>query len=419
METRTSHSSVVGPYPATPDSQAAESSGAEPDAAALSDAKCAASSAKSTDSESTQALSDHQVIKELSESRDFLEAVLDTAVDAIITLDRYGTIQSVNSSATRMFGYDASEVVGQNISLLIPSPFRSSHDSYVSRYMRNIKSHVRGIRRETVAVRKDHSIFSVDLAVSEIDHRGLFTAIVRDLSERKVLERQVLDIANEEQRRIGQELHDCTGQELTGLTLIAGSVLDAISRECETGGTVTRQQLEAWRASIAKLTSGLVLANQHVQQLSRGIMPMQIDREGMCTALRELCARTNELPNVSCRLISTEDVKADSHHCATQVYRIAQEAINNALRHGRATEIEVVVSRQPDEGFIEIRDNGKGFVVEEAFSAGLPQDSAPSLKKGHGLRIMRYRASMIGGTLDVRSEPGKGTTVRCSFTFHH
>lgn len=403
METRATDSTVAYHPSASPSSTSA----AEPRAAGgSSDAGAAVPT-------------NQEVIKELAESRDFLEAVLDTAVDAIITFDRFGVIQSINPSATRMFGYDAPELIGQNISLLIPSPFRRSHDSYVSRYLHNAKSQVRGIRRETIALRKDNSVFSIDLVVSEIDHRGLFTAIVRDLSERKVLERQVLDIANEEQRRIGQELHDCTGQELTGLSLIAGSVLEAISRECESGKAVSRQQLESWRASITKLTTGLALANQHVQQLSRGIIPMQIDRDGMCKALRELCARTDELPGVSCRIICPEEVKADSHHCATQVYRIAQEAINNALRHGRATEIVVTVSRRPDEGFLEIRDNGKGFVVEEAFSTGLPQDSYASHKKGHGLRIMRYRASMIGGTLDVRSEPGKGTTVRCSFTFHH
>lgn len=395
MDARTSHSTVAGQYHPTP------------------------ASAGSTASDSAQTHANQPTIKELSESRDFLEAVLETAVDAIITIDRYGTIRSVNPSATRMFGYEPAEIIGQNISLLIPSLFRRSHDSYISKYMQNQDSHVQGVRRETAALHKNGSVFPIDLAVSQIDHRGLFTAIVRDLSERKVLERQVLDIANEEQRRIGQELHDCTGQELTGLTLIAGSMLEAMNRECESGRPVTPEQLNAWRAITAKLTSGLTLANQHVQQLSRGIIPMQIDREGLCTALRDLCARTSELPNVSCRLSCPEVVKADSHHCATQVYRIAQEAINNALRHGHATEIEIRVHRQPDEAFIEIRDNGQGFVVEEAFSAGLPDSTYAGPRKGHGLRIMRYRASMIGGTLDVQSQAGKGTTVRCSFTFHH
>ena len=128
----------------------------------------------------------------LSENARRLRAILDTAVDAIVTIEESGVIESVNPATERMFGYTRGELAGRNVSVLMPSPHREEHDRYIANYLRTGKARIIGIGREVEARRKDGSVFPIDLAVSEVrlPGRRLFTAIVRDLTERRVLEAQ-------------------------------------------------------------------------------------------------------------------------------------------------------------------------------------------------------------------------------------
>jgi PAS domain S-box-containing protein len=121
-----------------------------------------------------------------SEAR--LRAVLETAVDAIITIDGRGTIQSVNPATVRLFGYVAAQMIGQNVKMLMPSPYQEEHDGYLERYLRTGQKRIIGIGREVQARRKDGTVFPIDLAVSEVEPGKLFTGIIRDISERRFAE---------------------------------------------------------------------------------------------------------------------------------------------------------------------------------------------------------------------------------------
>ncbi len=123
----------------------------------------------------------------LKENEARLSAILDTAVDAIVTIDNAGIIETANTSTSRMFGYSAEELVGQNVKDLMPDPFRSGHDDYLSRYLTTGERKIIGIGREVIGRRKDGTTFPVDLAVSEmrVKNRRLFTGILRDLSDRR------------------------------------------------------------------------------------------------------------------------------------------------------------------------------------------------------------------------------------------
>ena len=127
-----------------------------------------------------------------SESGERLRAILDTAVDAIVTIDASGDIESINPAAERTFGYTHDELVGRNVSVLMPSPWREAHDHYLARYLRTGEARIVGIGREVEAQRKDGTIFPADLAVSEVrlPDRWLFTGIIRDLTERRAMEKQ-------------------------------------------------------------------------------------------------------------------------------------------------------------------------------------------------------------------------------------
>ena len=166
----------------------------------------------------------------LAENERRLRSIVDTAADAIITMDEQCIIESFNPAAERMFGYSAAEAIGQNVKIIMSSPEREEHDGYVADYLKTGIKKILGTTREVQSRRKDGSTFQSELSVTEFYVGGQrhFAGVHRDVSERKALQRELLTIASEEQRRIGQDLHDVVGQELTGLGMLAGSLAETL-----------------------------------------------------------------------------------------------------------------------------------------------------------------------------------------------
>jgi len=339
-----------------------------------------------------------------------LAAILNTASDAIITIDERGVIIAANRATERLFGYSPAELNGQNVSMLMPPPYRDEHNAYLARYLRTGEARIIGTGRELVGQRKDGSIFPLDLAVSEIDHQRLFTGIVRDISERKALQKHVLEIVTEEQRRIGRELHDGTYQELTGLTLIAGTLRDVLRSlpVCKSNGHSIRRLneplFEQLRDMATSLCQNLGETGRRVRELAHGIMPVQIDAEGLRSALEGLAASTDNLQGMTCRFDCAESVTFTNNTAATHLYRIAQEAINNALRHSQANQIRISLFRESGQIILEVTDNGTGIDLALA---------GKGAAQGIGLQTMQYRAGIIGGLLKVKRAAEGGTVVRC------
>ncbi|MAT16409.1 MAG: hypothetical protein CMJ46_14195 [Planctomyces sp.] len=352
-----------------------------------------------------------QRTREIHAERSHLEAILDSARDAIITIDNCGTIQTVNRAAERLFGYVRARMIGQNVSILMPSPYREEHNAYIQRYLETGEKRILNSIRELVARRKDGSTFPVEVSITEVDHLQVFTGIIHDISERKQLQAHILQIAADEQRRIGQELHDGIGQELTGLALFAGTLvelLDAIPQRMagENIRQLPESQFTSLRTLAAKISSQLDDTNVHVRQLAHGVMPVQIEPQGLEVALAELVASVDTHPHVSCRFRSTENVSVSDNTTATHLYRIAQEAISNSLRHSQATEIAVTLRREGEHVVLEISDNGAGIHSS-------PDGDRWNRGAGLGLRTMQYRCGVIGGTFHIEAGPAGGTSIRC------
>ena len=349
----------------------------------------------------------------LRESEEHLEAIWNSAFDAIITIDIQGMIETANWAAEKMFGYAKSEIIGQNVKLLMPSPYREEHDGYLRRYRETGQARILNMPRELVARRKDGTTFPIDLSVTPVDHSDYFTGVIRDISERKQLQEHVLESAAEEQRRIGLELHDGTGQELTGLSLVAGTLFNLVNAVPvkESNGERVRQfdQASFTRLyEIAKrLNEKIAEANRLVYQLSHGIMPVQIDSEALRSALDELAASIHDPPKISCSFDCPLPVMAPNNTTATHLYRIAQEAVNNALKHSQAKEIRISLRQNDDQIALEVSDNGVGIEA-----AGSRVDITRK-DRGMGLRTMQYRAGMIAGTLQIQRRETGGTLVRC------
>ena len=350
----------------------------------------------------------------LRAKHEHLQAVWNSAFDAIATIDSQGQIETVNRAAEKMFGYSSVEMIGQNVSMLMPSPYSHEHDGYLRRFLATGEPRILNAPRQLVARRKDGSIFPIDLSVTQVDHSPYFTGIIRDITDRKQLQRHILEISSEEQRRIGRELHDGTGQELTGLSLIAGTLLDLVQAvpESNAGGEAVRQMSEVdfnrICNTIRKLNQKLAEANHHVHQLSHGIMPVQIDTEALHSSLEELANATNMPPAVYCDFDCPGPVVILDNSTATHLYRIAQEAVNNAIRHSHAGRICISLQQKGDELVLDVSDDGIG--IDEAHS----RIAMARKDHGMGLRTMRYRAGMIGGVLQVERRQTGGTRVKCA-----
>jgi two-component system CheB/CheR fusion protein len=325
----------------------------------------------------------------LEESEHRIRAVLDAAVDAIVTIDRTGVIQMFSAGAEKMFGYAAAEAIGRDVSMLMPSPYRENHGEFLRRYHETREARVIGRTRELTARRKDGSEFPIRLSVSEIGDMGLYTGIVHDITAERDLQKEVVHIATLEQRRIGHELHDAIQQELVGLGLLAQNLSEAL-------GAGADAQLAG------KLAAGISVANQHVRELSRGLVPAAVEAAGLPAALSELAKATEQRHGIACRVETSRDLEIGNGVVATHLYRIAQEAVGNAVRHASASTISITLEGDDREGRLEIGDDGVGIQPQGERGEGL------------GLRIMRYRCELIGGTLSVDRRDGGGTLVICA-----
>jgi PAS domain S-box-containing protein len=328
----------------------------------------------------------------LKDQAERMRAILETAVEGIITIDERGIIESFNPAAERLFGYAAAEVIGKNINVLMSSPHRERHDGYLEHYRRTGQARIIGIGRETVARRRDGTLFPIDLSVSEVNlsDRRLFTGFVRDITERKRLEKEILEISEREQRRIGQDLHDGLCQHLAGIEMLSQVLAQKIASISDEGAARANEIAAAVREAISQ-----------TRLLARGLSPVTLESEGLMSALAELAVNTEKMFRVRCAFDCPDVVKFNDHTTATHLFRIAQEAVSNAIKHGRARNISIRLRTDAERLRLKVLDDGVGF----------PENFNPAGASGMGLRIMQSRISMVGGALTIEHQPDGGTAV--------
>lgn len=327
----------------------------------------------------------------LREREGRLRAVLNTAADAIISIDRGGHIVDVNPATEQMFGYTRDELISQNVKALMPSPYHDEHDHYITRYLQTGEAHIIGTGREVTAKRKDGSTFPVSLTVTELEHLGLFTGFIRDISQRRFLEKQVVDAAAEEQRRIGQDIHDGIGQELTGLRYMAQTHAELLAQQ-ESPETKTAQRMTRW----------LEIVQQQIRTIIRKLVPVEVNHHGLAAAFRELARQTSESRDLACEFHCPRPITVADKALASHLYRIVQEAVANAIRHANATKIRIELMEDEAALTLRVIDNGIGIGTTQKEGEGI------------GLRSMAYRAGLIGGTLSLRTGEQGGTQLICT-----
>lgn len=238
------------------------------------------------------------------------------------------------------------------------------------------------------AMRESHGLLEQSVAEHTEQLRRANVELEREIEDRTRLERELLAVVEKERERIARELHDSVGQQLTGLGMF---------HRILTNGLVARNLPEAETAKKqAKLMEEI---RDEVRRISRGLYPIGNEPEALLAGLNDFAASVSELHQVACKVVCTELVAPPNAEVATHLFRIAQEAVNNALRHGRAKKIKIGIRRRDRHMLLEIADDGRW--VE-------PADATPGL----GLRIMNARAEAVGAEFRIERKP-RGTTAVC------
>ncbi|HMO03948.1 MAG TPA: CHASE domain-containing protein [Kiritimatiellia bacterium] len=212
------------------------------------------------------------------------------------------------------------------------------------------------------------------------------------MHERMRLESEILEISEREKQRVGQDLHDSLGQKLTGAVFLSRA-LAAQVREGDAGaGDQAARINEILKESVAQ-----------VRRMARGLSPVDLGEDGLSGALQRLADETSSVYGITCVFHHGDDPPAPTSHHAHHLYAIALEAVNNAIRHGQAKEIVLECAGENGRGRLTIEDDGNGF------------DPSSTQRGGMGLRIMKYRATMIGGTFDLQRRPSGGMHISCYY----
>lgn len=456
----------------------------------------------------------------LHASSEFNKAILNAAVDAMITIDGDGTIIGANFATEVVFGYSHEALIGRNVKILMPEPFHGEHDGYLARYRETGEERIIGKPREVLGRRLDGSVFPVEISVNKVDHLGIFVGIVRDISKRKraeeafriahefserlietaqcivlvldrdgrvirfnpileqltrwtlqeaegcdwfdrfepevsrkmsrdrfvrslrgeslpemirpivtkggdelqvewrdmllgdvegnrigllctgidvthrlYLEREVYKSAEEEKRRIARDLHDSLGGLLSGIGMLAGR----LSQKLHAGKPVVIAEVDLIAEHVRE---GI----RQVRSLAQGLLPVGGEPGALECALERLAGWVETTSAMTCRFSAPgEPVEITDPDKANHLFRIAQEAVHNAVRHSGGTSLEIQFRKSKGTNFsLSIKDNGCGF-----------DPIGATRENGLGLHTMEYRARAIGAHLTIQQRKTGGTEVLC------
>ncbi len=327
---------------------------------------------------------------ELRHQEQQLRAIYDNTLGAIISIDSEGVIQSANRTVERIFGYAAEEMVGHNIKMLAPSSTRP-YDGFLQIFRETGEGETVSNIRELRAQRKDGSPIDIALCVTRLEGMDRFIGILLDVTRRKQLERDVVEIATMEQQRIGENLHDDCGQELTAMGLLVDSLIHQLESQAP-------EPLELAR----KLEQGIRRVHRQVRGISRGLALTTVEPRQLSSTLAELVGNLGEISGIRCVFKDESVVVKLNTTQATHLYHIAQEACTNAIKHSGAKNLEIRFQSDDAAVILQVRDDGRG----------IPDDA----REGSGQRIMRNRANLIGAKLTIDTMSPQGTMVTCALS---
>lgn len=334
-----------------------------------------------------------QTEEALEGERNVLTAILDTVGALIVVTDPAGRIIRFNRSCEQITGYSFAQVRYRYLWELF-TPFEEAEE--FRKFFENMRAGKSQGEFECHWMSRSGERRLIAWSGTVLpSSKGTPACIIQtgiDITERKQLEAAIMEAGAREQRRIGQDLHDGLGQQLTGIAFMS---------------KVQEQKLAEQNLPYAQEAAKIVrLVNEAInktRQLAKGLLPVVSEARGLMGALQQLAQEGEDLFNISCSFECEHPVLIYDVALATHLYHIAQEALTNAVKHGHAGKVQIALSAHGARGVLTVQDDGRGLAKE--FSAG----------KGMGQHIMLHRAKIIGGTLDIRDRYPKGVIVSCQF----
>lgn len=328
-----------------------------------------------------------KTLQQLREREAQINAFMKNVPCAVYMKDLEGKYVYANETCAKVFRRSVEEVIGKTDAELLPKTTAAKARHLDQQVMGQNKA----IETTESYNRDDGMHYWLTNRFPICDHGEqpmMVGGAAIEITENKRLEREVQEISESEKRRIGQDLHDGLGQYLTGIACMVKVVEQKLA---------SRELTEA--GDVKKITAMVNETIIQARDLARGLSPVELENNGLQAALTELASRVSRT-NVNCEVKAPTFTKVYDNAAAIHLYRIAQEAVNNAIKHGRAKNIIISLNTQNNQVELAVHDDGAGF-------------SKTPGKGGMGLRVMNYRAGMIGATVAITPGAPSGTLVRC------
>jgi two-component system CheB/CheR fusion protein len=325
---------------------------------------------------------------ELQASEEKFRRLFATVADAVLLIDSQTMkIIEANTAAEELYGYSRKELTGLSAMDLSAQPKASENSLNLALASLPDPNPLRWHRK------KDGTIFPVQIAAStfEFQDRLLICGVARDMTRQMELEQEILAAGEMERQRIAQDLHDDLCQQLTGIHYLTETLARNLAEHSRTETVAAKRIAEQVQRTL-----------RQTRELSHGLSPVNLQQEGLAAALNQLCTRTENIFGCQCHFKGSPNLLAPKPATAIHLFRIAQEAVNNALKHGKGNRIDISLAQRHNKLTLRVFDNGSGF--------------SPRRKSGRGmgLSIMQHRADFIGGMLVVRKARHGGTEVICT-----
>ena len=286
-------------------------------------------------------------------------------------------------------------MIGHPIGILLPGSSQSAHRLHMDNFFNGPDgSRQMHERSEIFGQRKNGEHFPAEASISKVSVENVHyvTAFLRDITERRKLEKAVLEISERERRRIGQDLHDDLGQHLTGI----GFMSEELEQRLRKMGMADEA------AKLGTMVTLVKEAKVKTRNLSRGLYPIELATNGLTMVLQDLALQTETIYGVTCVVSIDEYLSIEPVGTRETLYHIAQEAITNAIRHAQPGRIDIQLKQEKDRIMMVVKDDGSELSADFEESEGM------------GFRIMQYRARLINAELEIRQGPVSGTLVKCT-----
>ena len=366
----------------------------------------------------------------LRESEERFRLLVEGARDyAMFLLDPENTITFWNAGAERVFGWTQEEAIGQSGAIIFTREDRRKGE--VEKEIKTALNEGRALDRR-FHLRKDGSRLWTDGVLMRLDNNGEelrgFAKVARDatdqwraedqlayardeleqrvvertrelvatnneleqtMAQRQQLERELLEVSEREKRRIGEDLHDMVCQELTATALFLKSTAKKVAQNSAAAAKVLEESAQT-------VNRNVVIA----RELARGLQAVELTASGLKNALRDLAAQAGQNTGIKCHFKSARNVYVPDDTVALHLYRVAQEAVTNAVKHSGAKNILISLDHDAAHVCVSVQDDGKGLTIRKR-------------RKGLGLHMMRYRANALGGELKIERRKSGGTDITC------